>query len=362
MNKFVPYIRCVGFLIVLALCVALSDFLFAPSGYIRFILHELNSKEQNYDTIILGASHARSAIDPAKIDKVIGCNALNLAIPGETIKDSYYLLKESCRTNDVKTVILDVDYQYWYAVQIESEFNTPFIFNKMSWLSKTKYEYIIDNMRTLDFRNTFTSRLSYDYSKEGVSNNVSIKLSDAYREHSIDGVVVMDADGPYVGKGFFYRETSGLPPGGFEYLKNWYGRENGELEGWVVNYFSQIAAYCRDNDIELICITSPITPTAVRKLGLNKVNDTMSKLFAKYDVPYYNFNLLKMNILPRDDVDYGDMEGHVGGELAEKYSEVLALLLNDRNDGTLDTSKYFYDSFDELYKHSYRDRHKKTRE
>ena len=69
-----------------------------------------------------------------------------------------------------------------------------------------------------------------------------------------------------------------------------------------------------------------------------------------------------MNILPRDDVDYGDMEGHVGGELAEKYSEVLALLLNDRNDGTLDTSKYFYDSFDELYKHSYRDRHKKTRE
>lgn len=362
MKKLIPYIRCVCFLFVLAGCIVLSDFLFAPSGYIRFILHELNSKEQNYDTIILGASHARSAIDPAKIDKVNGCNSLNLAIPGQTIKDSYYLLKESCRTNDVKTVILDIDYQYWYAVQVENDFYTPFIFNKMSWLSKTKYEYILDNMDTLDFRNAFTSRLSYDYSGESIRNNISLKLKSDYRRYSIDGVVVMDANGPYVGKGFFYRETSGFPPGGFEYLKNWYGRENGEFEGWVTDYFSQIADYCRDNDIELICITSPITPTAVRKLGMNKVHAAFTEFFAKYDVPYYNFNLLNMNILPRDDVDYGDMEGHAGGELAQKYSEVLAVFLHDRSDGNLDTDKYFYDSFEELYKHSYRDRHKKTRE
>ena len=67
-------------------------------------------------------------------------------------------------------------------------------------------------------------------------------------------------------------------------------------------------------------------------------------------------------ILPRDDVDFGDMEGHMGGELAEKYSEVLATLLNDRKDGSLDTDKYFYDSFSELYKHTYRDRRNKTRE
>ena len=69
-----------------------------------------------------------------------------------------------------------------------------------------------------------------------------------------------------------------------------------------------------------------------------------------------------MNILPRDDVDYGDMEGHMGGELAEKYSAVLGTFLNDRKDGELDTGKYLYDSFDELYKNSYRNRHKKTRE
>lgn len=362
MKKFIPYIRCAAFLLVLTACIALCDFLFAPSGYIRFILHELNSKEQNYDTVILGASHARSAINPALIDRINGCSTLNLAIPGETIKDSYYLLKESCRNNDVRTIILDVDYQYWYSVQIESEFSTPFIFNKLSWLSKTKYEYIIDNMNTLDFRNIFTSRLSYKYSLDSIRNNISLKLSDDYRQYSINGVIVQDANGPYAGRGFFYRETSGLPPGGFEYLKHWYGRENGELEGWVIEYFEQMAAYCRENDIELICITSPITPTAVKKLGMNKVHETLSDFFAAHDVPYYNFNLLDMNILPRDDIDYGDMEGHAGGDLANRYSEVLATFLHDRKNGSLDTEKYFYGSFDELYRHSYRDRNKKTRE
>lgn len=362
MKKLAPYIRCMAFLCVLAGCIALCNFLFAPSGYIRYILHELNSPAENYDCIILGASHARSAMDPAKIDEKLGTNTLNVAIPGETIKDSYYVLKESCRTNDIKTVILDVDYQYWYSVQIEDEFSSSFIFNKMSWLSKTKYEYLIDNMNTLDFRNTFTDRLSYDISRTAIAQNVSLKLTDDYRNYSINGALVKDADGPYVGKGFFYRKTSGLEPGGFDYIKLWYGRENGELEGWVVNYFLQIANYCKNNDIELICITSPVTPTAVRKLGLSKVDKTLSEFFAKYDVPYYNFNRLSMNILPRDDVDYGDMEGHMGGELAEKYSAVLGTFLNDRKDGELDTGKYLYDSFDELYKNSYRNRHKKTRE
>ena len=41
-----------------------------------------------------------------------GDNAFNLAIPGETVTDSYYLLMESNRNNNVKRVIYDIDYQY----------------------------------------------------------------------------------------------------------------------------------------------------------------------------------------------------------------------------------------------------------
>ena len=32
------------------------DYLFAESGYIRFVLNDVNSSNESYDTIVLGAS------------------------------------------------------------------------------------------------------------------------------------------------------------------------------------------------------------------------------------------------------------------------------------------------------------------
>ena len=70
MKKSMPWIRCAGFLVGLAVILGICDFCFAPSGYVRFILHEVNRKDTQYDTIILGASHARSAINPEYLDAV----------------------------------------------------------------------------------------------------------------------------------------------------------------------------------------------------------------------------------------------------------------------------------------------------
>ena len=95
----------------------------------------VNEDDENYDTIVLGASHARSAIDPAKIDSQADTVTLSMAIPGETLKDSYYVLEESCKNNDVKRVIFDVDYQYWFGPQEEGYFAETFIYNQFSWLS-----------------------------------------------------------------------------------------------------------------------------------------------------------------------------------------------------------------------------------
>ena len=53
MKKSMPWIRCAGFLVGLAVILGICDFCFAPSGYVRFILHEVNRKDTQYDTIIL---------------------------------------------------------------------------------------------------------------------------------------------------------------------------------------------------------------------------------------------------------------------------------------------------------------------
>ena len=79
-------------------------------------------------------------------------------------------------------------------------------------------------------------------------------------------------------------------------------------------------------------------------------NDVFSQFFEEQNVPYYNFNKARLSVLDRSDPDYGDKEGHMGGELAEEYSEVLAEVLKGHFNGTLDETKYFYNTFDEMYK------------
>ena len=39
----------------------------------------------------------------------------------------------------------------------------------------------------------------------------------------------------------------------------------------------------------------------------------------------------------------------MGCELAERYSEVLAVVLKGHFNNTLDKSKYFYDTFEQMY-------------
>ena len=83
---------------------------------------------------------------------------------------------------------------------------------------------------------------------------------------------------------------------------------------------------------------------------MGTVNDVLSQFFEEQNVPYYNFNKARLSVLDRSDLDYGDKEGHMGGELAEEYSEVLAEVLKGHFNGTLDETKYFYNTFDEMYK------------
>lgn len=104
-NKILKYVRAVVFIAIVVGLVKCMDYAMMPSGYIRYIIHEADNADtdEGYDNIIIGASHARSAINPVKLDEAgASDNAFNLAIPGETVTDSYYLLMESDRHNKCK--------------------------------------------------------------------------------------------------------------------------------------------------------------------------------------------------------------------------------------------------------------------
>ena len=137
--------------------------------------------------------------------------------------------------------------------------------------------------------------------------------------------------------------------GGADYIDLWVGRDNAGVDVNVSEQFGWINDYCKENGIELICVTSPIAPAAMQKLGMGKVHDTLQKAFDELGLKYYDFNKALMSFVPRDDIHYGDLEGHMGGALANTYSQAFAKLLKDAQDGEIQESDYFYASFDEMY-------------
>jgi hypothetical protein len=138
-------------------------------------------------------------------------------------------------------------------------------------------------------------------------------------------------------------------PGNPEYIKTMKGNANKELDATVIAQFEQLVSYCRDNDIEIVCVESPITPDAFRDAEVDKAVTKLKSLFDSYGIAYYDFNKTLMSVLPRDDSSYVDTEGHMYGELAESYSEVLAEVLDKAAAGTLNESDYFYDSYESMY-------------
>lgn len=340
MHNFKPILRCIIFVFLCILINAAIKFALMPPSYTRVILNELNNSDTSYDCVILGASHGRSGINPYEIDKKLQVNSINMCIPSESIEDSYYLLKESCRKNTPKTVILDLDYQYWYNL-IRSDYGATFIYDQLS-LSPIKSEYIIRNLLDKDFRVFLTRWSNYTYLSSNIKSNLKTKLSKAYAEYDINTVNNKDAGGEYVGKGYFNRNRTEHDGKGSVSKIKW---NSAGVDSTVKTYFNQIVDYCKDNNIKLVCVTSPITPGTLISGQYNQVNEYFTQLCSGLNVEFYDFNLVKSNVLSVSNTDFVDYDGHMCGEFATKYSSVLAQVITDAQDGNIDKNNYFYSSY-----------------
>lgn len=109
MHNFKRIMRATAFIIVVIVLMNACNFIFAQSGYTRYIIHQVDNPgtKDGYDTVIIGASHGRAGVDPAALDEYgASDNAVNLCIPGAFIRDNYYLLREAAAHNKIKKVIL----------------------------------------------------------------------------------------------------------------------------------------------------------------------------------------------------------------------------------------------------------------
>jgi len=341
MRKYKKKLVIILFLALLVIINSILNFILVPSTITRVIMHEIES-EHDYKCIFLGTSHGSYGIDSNKVTEVLGSKTMNLCIGGEYLQDSYYLLKRAFETNKPDTIILDMDFEYLLkgpnsSLSGSSIYNLyPFSINKMS--------YFKDKVLGLDYRAAFFPWMDYRDNFSSALSVVKTKMSADYINYSVNAVK-MNANNEYKHNGFLYRERSTHPK-----IQNHLIWDESNVDQKAVQYLNKIVDLCKSNNTKIIMMTTPV-PVEEITYSIDEYEQAyayVSKLAKANNIEFYNFNLLKESVFQRNIGDYNDYDGHMYGDTAERFSEILGRFLKDVQDGQVTLSDYFYDSIIDL--------------
>ena len=308
-------------MVLLILINGVLTFAFYPYNYARIDVHNIETKA--YDDLFVGSSHGKCAIDPLVIDEITGRKSTNLCMGGEYIQDSYFLVKEAVRNHKPSRIIYELDPGYWKTDPVEgTDFGS---FYHEFPISLVKLEYFWDKMKDADFRTTLFPW--YLYRQQMIKNpigNIKMKLGEEYRTYS--GTPFTNEAQSYEKEGFIYRKVIKDVKKGEENLILW---EEDSLRRETAEDFERLVKYCKDEEIELVVITTPIPKKTLKKN--KKAFREADKYFTEYmdslNISYYNFNYIKLKETDRSLKGFADQEGHMYGENARHFSEELARYL-----------------------------------
>lgn len=316
MHNFKKKITIILFLAVLIAGNSILTFLFYPYQYARIDVHNIETAA--YDTVFLGSSHGKCGINPEVIDAFTGGKSINACMGGEYMQDVYFLAKEAVRRQQPKRVVYELDPGYWVTEPTQGMDYASF-YHELPW-STVKLQYFAEKMADADFRTILFPWYVFRQKFALAPKNAAVKMSDIYR--SYDPAPFDNEAQTYEGAGFIRRKVVDAPKTE-ENLVLW---DETQLQDESLAYFQRLVQLCEEEGVELIVITTPVPDVTYDKYRqqFDDANTYFSEYLKQYQVPYYNFNYLEMNGFDRSLDAYADYEGHMYGDSADVFSEILA--------------------------------------
>lgn len=334
--------KITGFIIINIIVIILLTFMLAQPSVLKILMKE--SKNQEFDTLIIGESHGETSYDPYIISDVTDSQVINISRRLMPVVNLSYILEEANKNDQYKRVILDLDPSYWDGDH-RGEFgsDTALLFRLTG---KRQYDYIKNILIKDNYNDSFADyNVSVDTVKR-IPKNLKCKLNKDYitnSEESIQNtysIIGVAGSFEYRGRGFRY----GVKKSGVEWPSWKFEAKNIKEEN--LDAFKKIVKYCTDNDIELVCVQSALPPSRLQNENMDEVHEYFAELCKNNNVPFYDLNYLKDEYLSRTDDDYVDLDGHMMGKLAQKQSEILGQILISE-----DKEVFFYDNYEDVLNH-----------
>ena len=319
MRSFKKIRRLVLCLAAFFILVKVLDTVLYPCTYTRNDVHTVATQQR--DVILLGTSNGKMNIDPDVMLEGTGLTGHNLCAGSQYPVDAYYLAKLIVEKQDPKMIILELDPAY-YMMEKEAGNNYLLFYHEFP-LSAAKVSYFTDNLLTQDFRSvlfpfyeyplstelshikeTFVQKVTGDYSTERLKNS-----RQEYHENGfIEKYPVSVENFPAYAPTLFEEEKV---------------REDN------LKYLRKLTEFCREKDIRLAAVSTPLPGGALKRdqAYFDAAWDYFGAYFEENEIPFYNFNREYYEAFSHYDDVFVDFDGHMNGDAARAFSQVLGEIL-----------------------------------
>lgn len=351
-RKHGKWIRAVAFIAVFLVTNQLLTQYVVPAGLTRFILHEVEDEQQNYQVVIFGESLVSYGIDTETLESQTGKKTMQVSIGGEYMMDMYYLVQEMYKHQTPETVIIDIDHTYWKDIPLkENTVTSTLVYNNYP-ASFRKLSYFNEAMMNKEYRAVLFPWMNYRDHYSEVWNIFKTKNSEAYRNYDASLVKQGFSCDTYKGKGFIYRDRTFLRDENAKVQITWDETQEDTISSAM--YLKKIISVCKDKGSKVIMMSMPMnTETILMNQesidAYNQIHKYFQKQAEDNQVEYYDFNLVRTEQYERSAEDYWDYNGHMYGDAAGRFSKMLGTFFWElEKQGIVEQKSYFYEDVSQM--------------
>jgi len=286
----------------------------------RYKLHGIETRD--YTTLILGASHGSSNINPDILrEKYDQGGVFNACLGGEYPIDSYFLLRDAIRNHKLKHVIYELDPAYWRT--IPSEAQDYLAFEASMSFSRVKLSYFRQKVLGSDFRTFLFPWYNFRDQFKKITTNVAQKMSSNYKDYGLETFSNSYQELTENGQIRIHGSGSTITNAIFEFKAE-------SLREEPRKYFLSLVQLCRDQGIPLTVITTPVPKQTYDQYEsyYKAATDYYTDLCKNLGVTYFDFNAIDMPDLSLDISGFTDNEGHMLEATSDTFTQILAEYLN----------------------------------
>ncbi len=266
-------------------------------------------EDDTIDLLFVGSSHVHCGVNTALLWEKYGISAYDYTAAEQTMWQSYYFLKEACKHQKPKVVVLD----FYAAAAFTDDYQYDFLYENLQGLKlgKNKLGILFSSMTPDRYDDYFPDFMSFHSRYEELTDDDFNKLMGNEDLESFKG---------------FSPHFKTNPQEPDEIVET----RSGGLSAKTETYLEKIIGYCEENDIKLYFMVVPYVVRNNEQIGYNRVRDIAEDYGIDFRNFYYEMDTMGLNFNDHfHDHSHLNYEGscifteYLGDILYEKYKDLL---------------------------------------